>query len=216
MSYDVPVKLFSFHLILMGLVLLAPDLSRFRDFLFKNCPVGPSTVPKLFRTRRANRIAAVAQIALGLWMIGTHVQSGWETWKKFGGGRPKSPLYGVWNVDQMSVDGQIRSPLLNDYGRWRRVIFDVPTAMAFQRMDDSLAGYGTTISSNDNSIAMTKGSDKNWKADLHFQRPAQDQLTLDGEMDGHKIHMQLQLIDRNKFLLVNRGFHWVQEFPFNR
>jgi hypothetical protein len=216
MTYDVPVKLFSFHLILMGLVLLAPDLSRFRDFLFKNCPVGPSTVPKLFRTRRANRIAAVAQIALGLWMIGTHVQSGWETWKKFGGGRPKSPLYGVWNVDQMSVDGQIRSPLLNDYGRWRRVIFDVPTAMAFQRMDDSLAGYGTTISSNDNSIAMTKGSDKNWKADLHFQRPAQDQLTLDGEMDGHKIHMQLQLIDRNKFLLVNRGFHWVQEFPFNR
>jgi hypothetical protein len=216
MSYDVPVKLFSFHLILMALVLLAPDLSRFGDFLFKNCPVGPSTVPKLFRTRRANRIAAIAQIALGVWMIGTHLQSGWEGWKTFGGGRPKSPFYGIWNVDQISIDGQVRSPLLNDYGRWRRVIFDLPTAMAFQRMDDSLAGYGTTINAADGTIAMTKGTDKNWKASLHFQRPAQDQLTLDGEMDGHKIHMQLQLFDRNKFLLVNRGFHWVQEFPFNR
>jgi hypothetical protein len=28
--------------------------------------------------------------------------------------------------------------------------------------------------------------------------------------------MELQLIDRNKFLLVSRGFHWVQEFPLGR
>jgi len=216
MSYDVPVKLFSFHLILMALVLLTPDLSRFRDFLFKNCAVGPSTVPKLFRTRRANRIAAIAQIALGLWMIGTHVQSGWEGWKTFGGGHSKSPLYGIWIVEQMSVDGQIRSPLTIDYGRWKRLIFDVPTTMVFQRMDDSFVYYGTAMNITENSIDLSKGGDKNWKANFRFQRPLQDQLSLDGDMDGHKIHMQLQLFDRNKFLLVNRGFHWVQEFPFNR
>jgi len=35
-------------------------------------------------------------------------------------------------------------------------------------------------------------------------------------MDGHKVHMQLELFDRKKFLLVSRGFHWVQENPFNR
>jgi len=28
--------------------------------------------------------------------------------------------------------------------------------------------------------------------------------------------VQLQLWDRNKLLLVNRGFHWIQEYPFNR
>ena len=41
------------------------------------------------------------------------------------------------------------------------------------------------------------------------------QLTLDGNMDGHKVHMPLNLVDRRKFLLVSRGFHWVQEYPFN-
>lgn len=46
-------------------------------------------------------------------------------------------------------------------------------------------------------------------------RPSTDQLTLDGKMDGHDVHMQLKLVDRNKFLLVNRGFHWVQA-PFIR
>jgi hypothetical protein len=45
---------------------------------------------------------------------------------------------------------------------------------------------------------------------------AENQLTLDGDMDKHKVHMQLQLVDRKTFLLVNRGFHWVQEYPFNR
>jgi hypothetical protein len=35
-------------------------------------------------------------------------------------------------------------------------------------------------------------------------------------MDNHKMHMQLHLVDRNKFLLVNRGFNWIQEYPFNR
>jgi hypothetical protein len=47
-------------------------------------------------------------------------------------------------------------------------------------------------------------------------RAAEDQLTLDGNMDSHKIHMQLHLVDRTKFALVSRGFHWAQEYPFNR
>jgi hypothetical protein len=41
-------------------------------------------------------------------------------------------------------------------------------------------------------------------------------LILDGNMDSHKMHMQLELVDLNKFLLVSRGFHWIQEYPFNR
>src|SRR5271169_4479326 len=65
MTYDVPVKLFSFHLILMALFLLAPECQRLADFLFCNRTVGPSTQPPLFSTRRANRIALAAQILLG-------------------------------------------------------------------------------------------------------------------------------------------------------
>jgi len=41
-------------------------------------------------------------------------------------------------------------------------------------------------------------------------------LILDGNMDSHKIHMQLQRMDRSKFVLVSRGFHWISEYPFNR
>jgi hypothetical protein len=216
MAYDVPVKLFAFHLILMSLFLLAPEFSRLVDFFISNRAAAPSTQPPLFRTRRANRIALAAQIVIGVWLVGINAYGSWSGWHTYGAGRPKSALYGIWNVEELSIDGQTRSPLLNDYDRWRRVIFDFPERMTFQRMDDSYAGYGASINTNDKTLGLTKNDDKNWKADFHFQRAAQDQLTLDGKMDGHTIHMQLQLVDRNKFLLVNRGFHWIQEYPYNR
>jgi hypothetical protein len=216
MTYDVPVKLLSFHLILMALFLLAPDLPRLANLFFLNRPAGPSTEPQLFGTRRADRIALAVQILLGIWLVALGAYGGWDAWHTFGGGRPKSPLYGIWNVEQLWIDGQPRSPLLTDYDRWRRVIFDTPDRSTFQRMDDSLVRCSASFNLNDKTVALTKDDDKNWKASLTFQRVAPDQLTLDGEMDSHKLHMQLQLVDRSKFLLINRGFHWIQEYPFNR
>jgi uncharacterized membrane protein YphA (DoxX/SURF4 family) len=216
MTYDVPVKLLSFHLILLSLFLLAPDLQRLANLFFLNRTAGPSTQPPLFATPRANRIALVAQVMIGVWLMGMNAYGSWAAWHLYGGGSPKSVLYGIWNVDQLTIDGQTRSPLLTDYGRWRRVIFDIPSRIVFQRMDDSLAGYGATIKVNDKTLALTKDHDKNWKAGFTFQRPTPDRLILDGSMDSHKLHMQLQLLDREKFLLVNRGFHWIQETPFNR
>jgi len=215
MTYDVPVKLLSFHLILLSLFLLAPDIPRLVRFFFLNRPTEPAKF-ELFSTRRANRIALAVQILFGVWLLGMNLYGVRSGYYKYGSGRPLSPLYGIWDVDELSVDGQIRSPLLNDYGRWRRVIFDSPTRVSFVRMDDSSAGYGVTINTTDKTLALTKSADKNWKATLTYVREPQDRIVLDGNMDNHKVHMELHLFDRNKFLLVSRGFHWIQEAPFNR
>jgi uncharacterized membrane protein YphA (DoxX/SURF4 family) len=216
MTYDVPVKLLSFHLILLSLFLLAPEFQRLADFFFSNRTVRPSTQPQLFIKPRANSIAFAAKIVLGVWLLGTAVYGGWTDWHTYGGGRSKSPLYGIWDVDELSIDGQLRSPLLIDYDRWRRAVFDHPDDMAFQRMDDSFAHYGASINASDKTMVLTKRSDKGWKANFTFQRTAVDGLILDGSMDSHKIHMRLQLVDRSKFMLVSRRFHWIQEYPFNR
>jgi uncharacterized membrane protein YphA (DoxX/SURF4 family) len=215
MTYDVPVKLLSFHLILLSLFLLAPDLQRLANIFFFDRAAGPSTQPPLFSTPRANRIALTVQILIGVWLMGMNAYSSWAGWHEYGGGSPKSELYGIWNVDQMTIDGQVRSPLINDYGRWRRVAFDFNDYTAFQRMDDSFAYYGTEINLKSGTLVLTKFDDKNWKANFSLRRPTPDQLVLNGEMDGHNVEMQLQLRDRKKFLLVSRGFHWVQERPFN-
>ncbi len=233
MTYDVPVKLFSFHLILLSCFLLAPDVPRLVRFLLLNRATAPSTQVQLFRGVRANRIALAAQIILGLWLVGMNCHSCWGTWNTLGGGRPLPPLYGIWEVRQMSIDEQPPPLLPTDSTRWQRAIFDLPNrncaelytqvihtqaslCIAFQRLDDSFAPYGASVNLPERTLALTKSDDKNWTASFTFQRPAGDQLILDGRMDNHQVHMELQLTDRNSFLLVSRGFHWIQEAPFGR
>jgi len=216
MTYDVPVKLFSFHLVLFSLFLLAPEGRRLFNFFLTDRAVPASGQTPLFRSARANRVAVALQVVFGLYLIGMGIYSGVGAWSRFGGGRPKSALYGIWNVEQMSVDGQVHPPLQTDPARWRRVVFDFPTFASFQRPDDTFTGFGSAISEKDSTLTLTKPADKNWKATLAFVRSAPDQLVLDGEMDGHKIQLKLKLQDRDKFTLVNRGFHWINEFPFQR
>ena len=72
------------------------------------------------------------------------------------GSRPLPPLYGIWEVRQMSIDEQPRPPLLTDSTRWRRAIFDYPDRMVFQRTDDSFAPYGASVNLADRTLALTK------------------------------------------------------------
>jgi hypothetical protein len=216
LTYDVPLKGFAFHLLLLSCFLLAADAPRLVRFLLLNRATAPSTQDQLFRGVRANRIALAAQIIFGLWLVGAYSLYSWGVWNTRGGGRQLPALYGIWEVKQMSIDEQPRPPLLTDSSRWRRAIFDLPDRMSFQRLDDSFVPYGASVNLQEKTLALTKSDDKNWTASFNFQRPAGDQLILDGRMDNHQVHMELQLTDRNSFLLVSRGFHWTQEAALGR
>ena len=216
MTYDVPVKLLSFHLLLFSLFLLAPEWRRLLGFFFSHRAVAPSTQPPLCRTPRANRVTVALQVVFGLYLVAMNVYGNLQSWHQYGGGRAKPSLYGIWNVDEMSIDGQIRSPLLTDHDRWRRVVFDFLEYTQFQRVDGSFGYFGSSISDKDKTLTLTKADDKKWKAVFTFNRPAPDGLVLDGTLDDHNIHMQLKLLDRSKLTLVGRGFHWINEYPYGR
>jgi hypothetical protein len=216
MTYDVPVKLFAFHLILMCLVLLAPEAKRIMRVLVLNKTAEPSTQPPLFRGLRARRAMFAVQLLLGAYIIGMNFDSARKGWFARGGGAPKPPLYGIWNVEEMKVDGVVRSPLVNDYGRWRRVVIQNSASMSFQRMDDTFQGYGATVDMTAKSIALTSGADKAWSGKFAIAQQDPERMVLDGTMGGQAIRLQLQRVDHTKLQLLSRGFNWIQERPFNR
>lgn len=216
MTYDVPVKLLSFHLILMALYVLAPEAKRLMRVLVLNRTAEPSTQPPLFRGRRALRIALGVQLAFAAYIVGMNLYQANQSWWRFGPGAPKSPLYGIWNVEEMRVDGVVRSALLGDYGRWRRLIFQNPTAMSFQRMDDTFQAYGAKFDEAAKRLTLSSATDKAFGASFAIERPDPTRLILDGEMGGSKVRFDMRLLEREKFLLVSRGFNWIQERPFNR
>jgi len=215
MTYDVPVKLFSFHLILFSLFLVAPNVRPLLDLVLMNRTARASAEPRLGRTRRSQRIWSGVQVAYGVYFVLLMTAADVAAWRQFGGGAPKPPLFGIWDVEQMSIDGQEHPPLVTDRDRWRRVIFQQPTAVAFQRMDDSFERFATVIDSDRKTIALTVPATKA-SSTLSFARPTPEQLIIDGPLNGRTVHLELKLRDLNSFLLHTRGFNWVQEVPFNR
>lgn len=217
MTYDVPVKLLSFHLILISVFLLGPNLERLADFFVRSrstYPAEPIALP--LKSNRAFRIAAIAQVVLWVWFVGNMIYSDWNDWHQFGGGSPKPPLYGIWDIESQTVDGQPHPLLITEHDGWRRIIIDFPEAAQIQLMDESRKGYLASVDEKKNTLSLTKRDDKNWKASFTYKRPATDQLALDGTMAGHPVQMQLKREDETKFQLNSRGFHWVQDYPFNR
>jgi uncharacterized membrane protein YphA (DoxX/SURF4 family) len=216
MTYDVPVKLFSFHLILLAIILLAPQFRRLFDFFLLNRGTEPATSSPIFHSRRAQRIALGVGAAYAVWLIAMNLYGVRQSWTQYGPGVPQPALYGIWNVQQFTVDGQPHPPLLTDTTRWRRLILEHLSFGAVQQMNDAETFYNTDIDLKKNTITLAGRRGSTQKIALSFTRPAPDQLVLDGPIDGHPTHIQLRLEDRNHFLLVSRGFHWIQEYPFNR
>jgi hypothetical protein len=211
MTYDIGLKLITFHLILLALFLIAPDMARLRDFFFGDGPAARQESPALFQSLRANRIALVAQVVLGVYLIGIQAYANVNFWYASGGGSERSPLYGIWNVEQLAVDGEVRPAVVNDYDRqWRRIIFETPSSMTIQRPDDSLARYNVSIDPYNHTLAVRKPRSRTWKADFTFQRPKPDEIVVDGEMDEHRIHAELRLVDPDSFRVLNSTFRWVR------
>ena len=209
MSFDVPVKILSFHLLLMSLVLLAPQIRRLANVLVLERPSEPASQPQLFTTPRANRTAAVVQALLGIWVLIGCVQVGWQSWYEFGDGRAKPELYGIWSVTEFTVDGKHVPPLTTDENRWQHLVFDQPETVTYQRMDGELVPAPAEVDS-----AAIKLPDLD--ATFTFVRPQDDQLRLTGRLKGQAATVSLERVDLNSFTLRNRGFNWVQEYPYFR
>ena len=212
MTYDFGLKQMSLHLILIALFLIAPDARRLTHACVLSRSVNASPQPALFRTRRANRIALVAQLAFGLLLIVAFTNLSLRFYVSGAGtGAARSPLRGIWDVERLEVNGEVRPSILNDYDRrWRRVIFDFPDRMFFQRWDDSYAGYGVSIDEGRRTLALTKGRSRTWSSVFMYERPSPGRLVLEGEMDGQRLRAELALVPGDTFRLLNSRFRWIR------
>lgn len=214
--YDVPVKLFSSHLLLMGIFLVLPHAGRLADLFLFNRPVEPVVHKPLFQRKWLNRAATGLATVLVLVFTAYSLYSSYQGSKEYGDLAPKPPLYGIWNVEELSADGVVRPPLVTDESRWRRVVFNYPGQLSIMNMNDARTRYALELDQKKRQMVLRKRDDPKWTTTLRFQKTAPDVLAVRGMVDGQNIEARLKRVDASEFLLVNRGFHWINEFPFNR
>jgi hypothetical protein len=215
--YDVPVKLYSTNLLLMAIFLMVPDLGRLANMLVLNRPTQPANIDWPSFNRRWMNLAMVGVKVLfvGYFVVST-VQGSLNGYRNFVVGGPKPPLYGLYDVESFIRNGVELPPLTTDTTRWKRVIVQSPSAISIRMMDDSARGYSATYDAAKNSITLTVASDKTRKNVFTYSWPDPNHLVLAGLLINDTLAVKLRKTDPSKFLLVNRGFHWINERPFNR
>ena len=101
-------------------------------------------------------------------------------WRTQGDGRPRSALYGIWEVVELTIDGVPTAPAAADYDqRWRRVIFDAPDEVVIQRLDDSVAHYAAAIDPAGRTLLLSRGRGARWRSRL--QRPIPCELLIQAD-----------------------------------
>jgi hypothetical protein len=221
MGYDVPVKIMSFHYLVMGILLVAPDLRRLANLFLFNRPVEAAETHPLFARQRLNQAVQILFVIFGLYMIGTNIIEGIERYSDRN--PPQPPLYGIWSVEEMAIDG--KDVPLTAADRWRWMTLERSGEMRLELATGARENYTMRLDRATKRMTLTKyqkdptgkpvlnaagrpKKDHNWKGNLSFNEPETDVLVLDGTLDGHPTHAKLL-----KMPLIGKGFHWVLDPP---
>ena len=214
--YDVPRKIYTIHLLLMCLFLLLPDMKRLLDFFVLNRRAQLTTTPPLFADKLLNKGLVLLQLGIGVGALIICSNQAYHDAVKAATHLPP-PIRGVWTVDQFVLDGNTHPPLMTDEERWQHVVFDDPESLTIQPMDGSLRLYDLHMDLPSKDFTFSKPNDPRWQAQFTLNNPGPDRMTLDGRFEGHHVSATLSrndLSDPKKFLLLNRGIHWVTPYPF--
>jgi hypothetical protein len=215
LSYDVPVKLYSSHLLLMAVFLAAPDLGRLASLLVWNRRVPPADQRPLFASRQGNRAALVFRTVFILYVTIAALHQSHKSRMEFAEVATRHRWYGVWEVEGFAVDGAVRPLLATDETLWRRLVFDWPEAIGIQYAHET-AIREYELRPDPGPHLYTLCCDPEWQAAISFKQVEPDVLALDGTVDGKQIRGRFRRVDDSRFPLLSRGFHWINERPLNR
>jgi uncharacterized membrane protein YphA (DoxX/SURF4 family) len=220
--YDVPVKINAAHYLVMCICLLTPELRRLADVLVFNRPTQAVPRPALALSRRLRVARWVVKYGLIGFMVHHEVQTDLR-WLGFG---DTSAWYsGYWNVTGFVRDGQDVPALITDATRWRRIRIQGardPVYARWRFMDDSYGDlYRVAVDEKQQAMTLTPMEIDSAKSvtgpvTFHYVLTDPDHVTLEGKVGAASLSVRLERFDARNMLLVNRGFHWINETPFNR
>lgn len=185
-------------------------------FLILNEPVYARRFIAVFSSPGLNLARTIFKIVfIGGLMVFSLIQSK-QYQKQFGEKAPKPPLYGMYEVETFVHNGDTLPPLRTDTLRWHKLVIGYRDRAMVRTVSDSVRSFEFKVNTQQQSIRMTPQRDTLQKFKLTYEQPSKEQLILRGQSKRDTLLIKMRTIDRNSFLLVNRGFHWINEFPFNR
>ncbi len=237
LCYDVPVKIYSCQLFLTGVYLAFPVLKKLAGFFLLNGKVEPLPVVPIFKRERLNELVLALQVFLGV------VVAGYSLWgaayrerHDYRESIANTPMYGVWQVDQCqpykigNSGGNAGGPGAiprdtgavstatagNEASPWHKVIFEYPGDITVQLVNGERKYYGASVDLPNHKIILSSHRDPEWQRVFSMVELAPNVVNLESNAEDVPSRVTIRRIEDAKFLLKSRGFHWINEYPYNR
>jgi hypothetical protein len=206
--YDVPVKLYSLHLFLMSAFLLLPEVKPLWNFFLahRTSRLESVSLPK-FERRWLRGAAIVLQVLVVASVLFNNIWGAYVMAKDYAAEFTHPPLYGVWDVDGFTSGGPLPAA-------WHRVIVDSAGLLTVRTNSGDAVRFRVTFEKPKHLKLQSRRTKQT--ADLNYEQQDDQSLVLRGYLDHDPIVVQLHRFDASHFLLTSRGFHWINEDPFNR
>jgi len=214
--YDVPVKLFSSVLELMSLYLAAPYLKKLYQALIQH---KPTHIDNYYQPVFNKKWLAVGIKVLKFLIIADAlfygIKGSIDQGKQYGDNAPKPPLYGIYNTELVIRNNDTIPPLTTDTSRWKQVIIQFNNYARIKLMNDTLRNYNFKVDTVLKKVVVFPNWDTLSKINFNYINDA-DYLTFTGKLKNDSLFIKLKRFDEKNFRLMSRGFHWINEYPYNR
>ena len=214
--YDVPVKLFSTVLEIMALYLTATYWKELYRLFILHKPGVLINYPQPYFNKKWIRIVVkLLKVLIIADALFYNIKDSVDATMQYGDAAPKPPLYGIYNSDLVIRNNDTIQPLTTDTTRWKQVIIQFPGNATIKLMNDTVRRYFFYIDTVKKTAVVYPSWDTLNKNTLQYIADTSI-LVLTGKMKNDSVYMRFRKYDTKNFRLINRGFHWVNEYPYNR
>jgi hypothetical protein len=214
-AYDIPVKIYSVNLVVVAGYLAAYDLRRIMNFFLLNKNAGPSHMGMPLKTKWKKIMQVSLKILFIFFALYSTLFTAIKQSAEYGDAAPKTPLYGIYKVQAFVRKGDTVPPLTTDTGRWKTLTINYPGSVRVTTMNDSIKWYLFKLDSGKHKMTFTSATDSTVGFSFNYKKD-QDNMILNGRMHEDTTIILMKRFDESSFTLVKRGFHWINEYPYNR
>lgn len=210
--YDVPVKILSTHLVLMTLILLSKNIQQLLLFFFTSKSVQLSVIKRpTFSSKRMNRgLNVVKFLFLGFILI-SGINGIIRSNKIYGNAAPKPPMYGLYKVLNVSVNNDSLHKLSTVNPRWEYIGIESVGSIQVFKKDKEKSYYRSEFDTIKKNIKLMNYRDSTVMFSLNYMKKGTRFI-----FKTDRVTFETERLTKADFLLTDRGFHWINESPYNR
>lgn len=210
-TYDVPVKIYSTNLVLLCVFILSYDWIRLWHF-FLNHRTETLEYNKLYLKKKWMQISLrIIKVLLIVVVFYNNIHGHWHTLTV-----EHVPMSGAYLVQSfiLNKDTLQTSDNAADSVGWSQMILDYPKYVRIKYNNGKMTGKIVLVDTTNKTFQLTSNDFYKYAFFHYYQR--KDTVTFRGDIMQDSAQIVFVRKQMKDYLLVNRGFHWINEYPFNR